>query len=73
MSDELFSLFIIDGDPVEWANDPTCPYLKYQDLSWEKAVELCRLSFDEGYTAIIWRLDDEDKTVGGEDYVKKSE
>ena len=57
MKDELYSLFIIDGDPVAWADDPTCPYLKYQAISWEKAVELCRLSFDEGYTAIIWRLD----------------
>jgi hypothetical protein len=70
--DELFSLFIIDGDPVQWADDPTVPYLKYQGLTWSKAVELCRLSFNEGYTAIIWKLD-ADKTARGEDDGKESE
>ena len=66
MQDERFSLFIVDGDPVEWADDPTVPYLKYQGLTWEKAVELCRLSFDEGYTAIIWRIDS-GEAAGGAD------
>lgn len=57
MQEERFSLFVIDGEPVDWSNDPTVPCLRYEGLAWEEAVELCRLSFDQGYTAIIWRID----------------
>ena len=54
--EERFNLLIIDGDVSEFM-EPTTPYLRFCNLSWEKAVEMCRLSFDEGYECVLWRID----------------
>ena len=33
--------------------------LRYEGLSWQEASELVRLSFLQGYEAVIWRTEDE--------------
>lgn len=60
---ELFSMIAIDGDVLDWADNPCVPYLSYHNLSWDKAVELVRLSFSEGYVCVLWKAEDDE--VGG--------
>lgn len=67
MDDNLYSLYIINGDVFDWADDPYTPSLMFRGLSWEKAVELAHLSFAEGYEVVIWRADKGDMTGGAEE------
>ena len=69
MSDNRYSLYIINGDVFSWADDPYIPALMYRDLSWDKACELVQLSFCEGYECVIWQ----DGKAGGTDGGKKSD
>ncbi len=71
MNDEKYSLFAIDGDITDWANDPTVPYLKFTDLSWNEASEICRFSFREGYSCVLWSVSEKDK-AGGDDGTPKT-
>ncbi len=56
--DERFDVIALDGDIFDFVEDPTTPYLKYQHLTWEEAVELCRLSFRQGFRCILWQTGD---------------
>lgn len=46
-----YTILAIDGDYMDCA----APYLRFEDLSWEDASALARLSFDQGFTCVIWR------------------
>lgn len=52
---ERFELIIIDGVFQDFVYDLGQPYLRFSELTWTNTVELCRLSFDQGFQCIIWR------------------
>lgn len=67
MNEKRFSLYIIDGDWTQWIEDLLgVQSLKYENVSWNEATELARLSFKEGYKLVIWQMDDGEE-VGGTD------
>ena len=49
-----YKVLVFQGD-VEAIIDPYSPALSFDGIAWEEAVELCRLSFTQGYGAVIWR------------------
>ncbi len=60
---ERYDVLAIDGDVFEFVEDDSTPYLKYKHLTWEEAVELCRLSFRQGFHCVLWHSSAEE--VGG--------
>lgn len=55
MNEGLYSFLAVDGDLAEWYDDPGVQSLRYDGLTWDEVVEMCRLSFRENYTIAIWR------------------
>ena len=49
---EFYTVFAIEGDFRHFM-DSDCGYLKYEGLSWDEAVGLCRISFRQGYQCVI--------------------
>lgn len=58
LDEMLFSVLVINGS---FATLDQCQEdsLQYDGLTWAEAQELVRLSFVQGYEAVIWRLEDE--------------
>lgn len=52
----LFTVIPVDGDATNLSDHDTLCLL-YKNLSWQEAVELCRLSFAQGYECIIWKCE----------------
>ena len=50
-----FVVIPVDGEAIE-AGDPYTNSLRYDNLTWDEAVELVRLSFLQGYECIIWKM-----------------
>ena len=71
MTDDRYSIYVINGDVFEWADDPYTPSLMFRELTWEKAVELAHLSFEEGYEVVIWRSDRGNLAIPGADDAEK--
>lgn len=51
---QRFTVLAVDGAFLD-AADPGTDALRFDGLTWEEAVELARLSFDQGYQIVIWR------------------
>lgn len=51
---ESYTVFVIEGDFRHFM-DSDCGYLKYEGLSWDEAVALCRISFRQGYQCVLIR------------------
>jgi len=49
-----YRVLVFQGD-IDAIIDPYSPALSFKGITWEEAVELCRLSFAQGYGAVIWR------------------
>lgn len=67
MNDELYTVLPINGSFLDIL-DPGTEFLRYDCLTWEEAVELCRISFLQGYQLVIWQqadTEEEDSTEGG--------
>ena len=58
LEEMAFTVVVIDGHwtTQDQYNQPT---LCYEGLSWQEASELIRISFLQGYEAVIWRVADE--------------
>ncbi len=52
-----FSVIPIDGQAVDLCT-PYTESLRYDGLTWSEAVELCRLSFMQGFQVVIWMVDE---------------
>lgn len=52
--DGLFTVVVIDGEASEMC-EPYTNLLRYDGLTWADSVELVRLSFAQGFQAVIWR------------------
>ena len=67
MSEPLYTVIPINGNFLD-AIDPSTELLRFDGLFWDEAVELCRLSFLQGFECVIWRqadTEEEDSTEGG--------
>ena len=53
----LFNVLVVSGSFLDVSNVET-DALRYEGLSFGEAVELCRLSFSQGFQCVIWRVDD---------------
>lgn len=58
LEEMTFTVVVIDG---HWTTQDQYDQdsLHYEGLSWQEASELVRLSFLQGYEAVIWRMEDE--------------
>ena len=48
-----FTLYIIDGDFLDLADDPAMGLLSFDDLDAAEALFLAKLAFRQGYQAVI--------------------
>ena len=53
----MYSVTVINGNYLDAADIET-ETLHYDGLSFDEAVELCRLSFSQGFKCVIWRVDE---------------
>lgn len=51
------TVICVDGEAAD-LGDFSTPSLRYDNLSWNEAVDLARLSFAQGFEIVIWNLDD---------------
>ena len=54
---QRFTVLAVDGAFLD-AADPGTDALRFYGLTWEEAVELARLSFDQGYQIVVWRAEE---------------
>ncbi len=55
MSEEMrFVVVPVDGEVAD-LTDVYTQSLRYDDLTWEESVTLARLSFQQGFSIIIWQ------------------
>ncbi len=52
---QYFTVIAINGAFLD-AADPYTNSLRFDNLPWQEAVELVRLSFDQGFEIVIWRM-----------------
>ena len=49
-----YRVLVFEGD-IDALTDVYSPALSFDGISWDEAVQLCRLSFTQGYGAVIWQ------------------
>lgn len=54
---QLFTVIAIAGAFLD-AADAGTDSLRFDGLTWEEAVTLARLSFDQGYQIVIWQVEE---------------
>lgn len=54
-----FTVIVVDGEAADLM-DAATNSIRYDGLSWSDSIELCRLSFTQGFEVVIWKLDTED-------------
>lgn len=54
---QLFTVIAIDGALLD-AVDPGTDSLRFDNLTWDEAVTLARLSFFQGYQVVVWRVEE---------------
>lgn len=54
---QLFTVIAVNGSFLD-AVDPGTDSLRFDNLTWEEAIELARLSFEQGYEIVVWRMAD---------------
>ena len=57
---QLFTVTAINGSFLDAADLGTAS-LRVDNLTWEEAVQLARLCFDQGFELVIWRMPEADK------------
>ena len=68
----LFTVVAIDGDFTDFMSDMTMPYLRYSSLDWSEALQLCELSFHQGFQCVVIKQDDGEEVGGTGDGKKES-
>lgn len=58
--DQFFTVTAINGSFLDAADFDT-DSLRFDNLSWEEAVQLARLCFDQGFELVIWRMPEADE------------
>lgn len=57
---QLFTVTAVNGSFLD-AADYSTDSLRFDNLTWEEAVELARLSFLQDYEIVIWRMPEADE------------
>ena len=53
MVDKSYTLFAFFGQ-LKDLDEPNLESLQFEHLPWADVVELCRLSFEQGFTVALW-------------------
>lgn len=56
MDEKKYEVVPMDGHFTEF-DSLDVPYLHYSDMSFDDAMTLCRLSFDQGFECVLWRAE----------------
>ena len=56
MDQERFTVIVVDGEAADIGDFDT-PSIRDDDLSWEESVQLARLSFNQGFEIVVWKID----------------
>ena len=62
-NDNFYTVIPIRGSFLD-VLDGDADSLRYDFLSWNEAVELCRLSFLQGYECVIWQQQEAEEQAG---------
>lgn len=57
---QLFTVIAIAGAFLDAAAAGT-DSLRFDNLTWEEAVTLARLSFEQGFEIVVWRMPEADE------------
>lgn len=52
-----FTIIAVDGSFLDAADTGT-DSLRFDGLTWTEAVELARLSFNQGFQVVLWRAEE---------------
>lgn len=55
-SDDRFTVIVVDGEAIDMGDFGTSS-IRYDNLSWEESVQLARLSFNQGFEIVLWKVD----------------
>lgn len=58
--DHFFTVTAVNGSFLD-AADLDTDSLRFDNLTWEEAVQLDSLCFDQGFELVIWRMPEADK------------
>ena len=59
---ETYRVLVFEGD-IDAVIDPYSPALTFKDISWDEAVELCRLAFSQKFGCVLWQVQEEESNV----------
>ena len=59
---ETYRVLVFEGD-IDAVIDPYSPALTFKDISWDEAVELCRLAFSQKFGCVLWQIQEEESNV----------
>jgi len=59
---ETYRVLVFEGD-IDAVIDPYSPALTFKDMSWDEAVELCRLAFSQKFGCVLWQIQEEESNV----------
>ncbi len=52
-----YRVYVFEGHNLSALEDDYVPALTFDRLTWEESVELCRVSFMQGYGCILWQIE----------------
>lgn len=67
---QLFTVIAVNGSFLD-AVDPGTDSLRFDNLTWEEAIELARLSFEQGYEIVVWRMPEADENEQTENAISE--
>jgi len=59
---ETYRVLVFEGD-IDAVIDPYSSALTFKDISWDEAVELCRLAFSQKFGCVLWQVQEEESNV----------
>ncbi len=57
-----FRILVFEGE-LDAITDPYSPALTFKGISWDEAVELCRLAFSQKFGCVLWQVQEEESNV----------
>lgn len=67
---QLFTVIAIAGAFLD-AADAGTDSLRFDGLTWEETVTLVRLSFEQGYEIVLWRMPEADENEQTENAISE--
>ena len=58
----IYRVLVFEGG-IAAITDPYSPALTFKDISWDEAVELCRLAFSQKFGCVLWQVQEEESDV----------